>query len=386
MKESAREFMVVAVKQLFERIARGDVRFTDQVPETVRQLKAVRFDGAGEPVYETIGPLVRVFARMAVNKTCDRNVEERSGNSPVEELLGEPVAVSEEVLQECSREGTFSPLAFELYKEAATVAAVCSHLYVDSGPEAALPRNQAICAGLLVRIVKFMTAVASLVSEDADRGDVVFVLNRCITESATDVRFLAVKNDEGTFDQFVSASLSSEREYYDVIQKNITARGGEILPIERRMLESIDRVCRLSGVVIGDVDSRMRNWAGGLRSRLIAIGMGDGYPMLQRMPSHAVHGTWVDLIQHHLSDVNGEGFIPDPTWSHVDSRLMLPVCLLVLAAARTYVEVFFPPLPELEPLVANLEALMGRIMAVEEAHEAWISSQGEAAGRPVSRV
>ena len=381
MKESEREFMVVAVKQVFGKIERGDVRFTDQVPETVRQIKAVRFDGAGG-AYETIGPLVRVLARMAVSKECDRKVKERSGNSPVVELLGEPVAVSEEVLQKCSAEGTFSPLAFKLYKEAATVAAVCSHLYVDSGPEAALPRNQAVCAGLLVRIVKFMTAVMSLVSEDADRGDVVFVLNRCITESATDVRFLAVKNDEGTFVQFVSASLSSEREFYDVIQKNIKARGGEPLPIERRMLDSIDKVCRLSGVAISDVDSRMRNWAGGLRSRLITIGWGDAYPMLQRIPSHAVHGTWVDLIQHHLSDVNGEGFKPDPTWSHVDSRLMLPVCLLVLAATRSYVEVFFPPLPELEPLIARLEALMGRIVAVEKAHEAWMSSQGEAANRP----
>ena len=61
---------------------------------------------------------------------------------------------------------------------------------------------------------------------------------------------------------------------------------------------------------------------------------------------------------------------------------MLPVCLLVLAAARSYVELFFPTLPELEPLIARLEALMGRIVAVEKAHEAWMSSQGEAANRP----
>ena len=376
MKELEREFIILAVKRLFEKIKSGNIRFTDQVPETVKQVEAVRFDRAGEPVYETIGPLVRALARMAVGKEFGREVEERRVDSPVGELFDEPVAVTEEVLQACSTEGACSPLAFELYKETATVVAVCSHLYVDSGREAALPRNQAVCAGLLVRIVKFMTAVAHLISEDADRGDVVFALNRCITESATDVRFLAIKNDEQIFDQFVGASLSSEREFYDVIQKNIKARGGEILPIERRMLDAIDRVCRLSGVSIRDVDPRMRNWAGGLRSRLIAIGMGDGYPMLQRIPSHAVHGTWVDLVQHHLSEVNGDGFKPDPTWSHVDSRLMLPLCLLVLTAARTYAEVFFPRLPELEPLVARVDALMGRIMAVEEAHEAWMSGQG----------
>ncbi len=55
-----------------------------------------------------------------------------------------------------------------------------------------------------------MTAVASLVADDPDRADVVFALNRSITESATNLRYLLAKNEEQVFDQFVKAGLASE--------------------------------------------------------------------------------------------------------------------------------------------------------------------------------
>ena len=371
MTGSEEEFIVIAVAELFEEIKRGEVRFTESVPQTIREVKAVRFDRQGKPIYNTIGPLVRALARMVVGQNREREAERCQQASEVLKLLGQQVSVTDEVLQECTAKSSFSPLAFELYKETVRALAVCSHLYASSSTEeASLPRNQAICAGLLVRIAKFMTAVASLVAEDPDRADVVFALNRSITESATDLRYLLAKNEERAFGQFVKAGLASEREPCDLIQKNIALRGGEALPIERRMLKSIEKVFRLSGVAIEDVPGKMANWAGGLRNRLVAIGEGDAYPMLQRIPSHAVHGTWVDLLQHHLADAGDGGFRPDPTWSRVDSRLMLPVCVLVLVAARTYLQAFFFRRPELKLLLERIEDLMRRIMAVDEAEEA----------------
>lgn len=44
---------------------------------------------------------------------------------------------------------------------------------------------------------------------------------------------------------------------------------------------------------------------------------------------------------------------------------MLPVCVLVLAAAHAYVTAFFPPLPELEPLFERMFDLERRIVAVD---------------------
>jgi len=377
MDEQEKRFIIFAVKKLFDKIKEGQVKFASTVPQTLEQVKAVRFNEGGEPIFESIGPLVRALARGVVGHDLEEAAKERERASLVHSYLGEPVAVNDDVLKECASKRSFSPLAFELYKETVTVLAVCSHAHTGRTPEdCVLPRNQAICAGLLVRIAKFMTAVASLVSQDAERGDVVFALNRSIMESATNLRFLVLKNEDRFFDQFVRFSLAPERELYDLIQQNIEGRGGESLPIEERMLKSIARVCRLSGVAITDVAPKMGDWGGGLRNRLTALGQGETYVAQQRGPSHAVHGTWVDLVQRHLTAVEG-GFQPDPTWTRVDSRLMLPTCVLVLAAAHAYIDAFFPPLPELEPLFERMADLEERIRAVDRAHEAWFSSRDD---------
>src|SRR5205823_14501044 len=88
-----------------------------------------------------------------------------------------------------------------------------------------LERNQAICSGLLVRIVKFMRGSLAILSHGDDLGEVILTHLRCIGESAINVRFLILKNDDSLFDQFVKVSLGPERELYDIIKKNITQRG-----------------------------------------------------------------------------------------------------------------------------------------------------------------
>jgi hypothetical protein len=152
------------------------------------------------------------------------------------ELLGDPVSVGPfNTRADAERTG------FELYREAAIVVAVASHLYVSENPKTkALTRDQAVCVGLLVRIAKFMSVVLRLASGDK-YGDVVLALNRCILESATNLEFLAKSDSAELFEKFRRHSLGPERELYDTIQKNISGRDGEVWPIEKRMLRSIDR-------------------------------------------------------------------------------------------------------------------------------------------------
>lgn len=51
-----------------------------------------------------------------------------------------------------------------------------------------------------------------------------------------------------------------------------------------------------------------------VRERMKAIDEEYLYLVVQRIPSHAVHGSWVDLLLHHL-DEHGGGFAPDSQWS-----------------------------------------------------------------------
>jgi hypothetical protein len=282
------------------------------------------------------------------------------------------VPISDEILQECLSKKSFSPISFELYKETATVVSVAAHVYfgVESPDKFALPRNQATCAGLLVRISKFMVAMAKLMVDLDGCGEVVTALGRSVMESATNLRFLVLKNEDRFFDQFVKFSLSPERELYDGIQKNIARRGGDVLPIEQRMMNSIDRVCKVSDVKIEEVPPKFRDWGGGFRNRLIALGEGERYAAQQGIQSHAVHGTWVDLVMRHLEVVDG-GFRTYTAFMPVDSRVMLPLCIAVLPAARAYLDTFLPSVPELEPLYERLADLEERILKVNDADEKW---------------
>jgi hypothetical protein len=288
-----------------------------------------------------------------------------------DELLGNPVAVDDAVLARAIDESTCSALAFELYKEATTVIVVAAHLAGTT--DGVLPRNQAICVGLLVRIGKFMAAVMQLSAED-NRREVVLSLNRSILESAVNLRFLLTKNSADMFDAFVKATLGPERELYDVIQNNISARDGKRLPIEERMLGSIERVVRLSGMTIDKVSPKRQEWGGSLRDRLKAIGEETYYLFVQRIPSHAVHGSWVDLLLHHL-DEKEDGFVPDSEWKGVDARLFNPIALLVLKAAGQYLKQSYGDAPQTEALRARIVDLGKRISRADAAHEQWMQNR-----------
>src|SRR3981189_2923110 len=182
--EEEREFLVLAVKLLFRRSKEGKLTFVrDRVPQTLEALARVRFEQNGDPIFETISGPVRALANMVYTQEIEqleKEAEERERNSPVHDLLGTVTEINDEVLRGCTRSSDFSRLAFELYKETGIVLAVSSHSYSGETPgDEGLPRNQAICAGLLVRIAKFMIAVTQLVatSDSGDRGDVVLALN-----------------------------------------------------------------------------------------------------------------------------------------------------------------------------------------------------------------
>ncbi len=267
-------------------------------------------------------------------------------------------------------------VAFELYKEAGSVVNLAAHLLDETASvKGGWPRNQAICAGLMIRICKFMLVVTQL-SAKGDRAEVVSALCRSINESAINLEFLVNTNDDKYFDQFVKFSLGPERELYDTIQAKIAARGGDVRPIEHRMLKSINDVCQASGVKIEEVNRRYGDWGGGLRERLKALNKEERYIAMQRIPSHAVHGTWVDLYLNHLEhDSKTDVFTPYPKFSWVDERHLGPIAIFVLEATKPYLMRFFVHVPETKLLLERIDDLQGRIQEVGTFHEGLIAKK-----------
>jgi Family of unknown function (DUF5677) len=261
-------------------------------------------------------------------------------------------------------------VAFELYKETGVVVRVVAHLLdEDAAAKGGWSRNQAICAGLMIRIYKFMLVVVQL-SAKGNRAEVVSALNRSIMESAVNLEFLVNKTDDKFFDQFVKFSLGPEKELYDVIQAEIAARSGKVLPIEERMLKSINNVCQASAVKIEDVDQKYGDWGGGIKERLKVLNKEELYLAVQRIPSHAVHGTWVDLIMNDLKHDSKTGvFCPRPEFSFVDAGLLGAPAIFALEATKPYLERFFSGIPESKLLLERIDDLEHRIREAGAAHE-----------------
>lgn len=288
------------------------------------------------------------------------------------EMLGPPVEVNEQILREAETANGYDELAFDLYREAAMLVFVASQVVpTQSDGRALLPRDQAACVGLLVRISKFMNVILQL-SQIGDRREIVLSLNRSLLESAVNLKVLSAA-DPALFDEFVRSALGPEKELLDTTKANIAERGGEAWPIEKRMQRSLERIFRLSNVVSSTIDKRHRDWGGTFRERLRSIDEEAFYLYIQRIPSHAVHGTWVDLLLHHLTE-KGDGFLPDPDWKSIDARILLPEATYVLESLRAYLQRFWASYEEMTSAMARLESLSERIAVTDAAHERFIGS------------
>ena len=292
----------------------------------------------------------------------------------IHDWLPQRVEVTAKVIDDYREKRLLSKLCLQLYQETGSLCVLCANADIG-GKESkwVFDRKQAICAGLLIRIAKFMLAVIRL-SAGQEHGEVIMALNRSITESAVNLRFLISKNDDELFESFVRTSLSTEREFYDLVMRHIDQRG-ETLVIEERILKSIGRVASLSGVDIQEVDPGFHRWAGGLRQLYEALGQPERYVTEERMGSHAVHGTWVDLVLNHLRPVNG-GFAIDSDPTASDGKLRWPIGLIALEAAQAYVMEFFKDVSGSRILYDRITDLMERTLAVGTARDDWSVAEG----------
>lgn len=371
------EFNKLAVKLLFQHMRDGILTLAHIETKLAPAMDLVKFDQDGYPVLETVQPIVMSFAKATAwmeQERLSREEKDREDKSEIHGMFPQRVDVPAGTLADRTNAGglELDKLAFELYKETAGILIVCGSTLVsyEELTELKFNRNQAICVGLLVRIVKFMRATLAILSHGDDLGEVILALLRCIGESAINVRYLILKNDDSLFDKYVKVSLGPEGEMYDMIKENIEKRKGEPLPVEVRMLASIERLCKISGIKIAEVDRKHREWGGTMRGRLKTLGIEKLYAVVQRIPSHAVHGTWADLALHHLETRSG-GFVAKFEDSPVDTRILAPICLFVLAAVKDYYERFLAHSPEARPLNTRIDDLIDRLERVNSAHEEW---------------
>jgi len=290
-------------------------------------------------------------------------------DSPAHQYLVPRVSVPEDVLVGIRSPEEVLALALAVFRETGQVLAVCAFSHLDDRGDGRmrLPRGQAVCAAHLHHISSFMLGLARLVDVRGAQ-EVGHVLSRCIFEAVVNVRFLMRKGDPALFERFMRSGLGPERELYELIMRNIAARGGSVQQIETRMLTSIRSVCQESGLRIEELDPKPGDWAGNLRQRMEALQLPDHYVSLQRLPSHAMHATWTDLVVNHLR-YHSDGYELETRQREIDARLLTPVACMVVDAARDYLTTFLGDHAAARPLYERLDDLTARLRTVDRLHE-----------------
>ena len=277
-------------------------------------------------------------------------------------------------MRKCQETGDYAPVLFEWYKFVGSLNAVVAHVQHDSPAFRDMPKlHYYVLIGLLNRCARLMLSNVAL-SHEGQFGETTAIVDRCIFESAVKITWLCIDPSPDKFTRFLADGLRTEVEFKATIDANITSRKGDALPIETRMLASIDNHIKSAGLTESTVlDAKKLPDMAGLLS---AIGFNRlMYVVGQRLGSHHVHGTWSSLLFHYLeeSPAGSREFVPrgHECATHVNQFVFVPK--MVLGAMSAYVRYAFN-----ESDASLLEGLFDSV--AEEIDELYITAAGGSLG------
>jgi hypothetical protein len=235
-------------------------------------------------------------------------------------------------------------------------------------------RDQAAVGGNVVRLSKLLSAFLDQTVQK--RYETSTILSRLAFETIVNARYLIANFSPELIDSYVRHSLKHERRLSDTIQANIQKRGGAVLSIEQRMLNSIDRAARIAGITLDSVDLKDRAPWGGkdLRQKAEAVDLGRAYLAVFGGMSHNVHGAWHDLYQFHFETDEKGAFTPNLEWGRPRPQPLFALGHLALDAVADFLE-FIGGEAAIGQLRDQLQDLNARIDSADRAHEAYLSGK-----------
>jgi Family of unknown function (DUF5677) len=290
----------------------------------------------------------------------------------LERVEYEPYEPDWRSLGETDQEDVFAEAAFELLKDIAqtNVVAVCIEERDDEGAPIPMTRDAAILGALLVRCMKLTHGLLQTASDR--RMELLNLFIRPLIESAVNLRFLLELGNPDVFQDFVVYSFRADRQLRERIRTHITEAGGTATPIQARILDSIDRSLKRSGV--GQDDRPTGAWPQRIFDRFDQLGLNDEYLFQFSVQSHYVHGNWHELLSYHLRKHEG-GFLLDTSWGDVRPQPLLAATLVLGQATRSYLDTVPMAAPERALLVGRLERAVARVLRVGELHESFLTKR-----------
>lgn len=281
--------------------------------------------------------------------------------------------VEESVLSTFTTERQHFGVAFDLFRETSAYVCILASTTIGDGPSWGV--QQAIIGGNLVRLFKLMCFVME--ESIKYRDELMSILIRLLAECVINLRYLIRENSDDLSQSYISNSLQHERALAQSIRENISNRGGEFLPIEKRMLSSIERTFRNSGISETDLPKKkIRNWGDkNLYEKAEIVGLADAYSAIFGGPSRNVHGGWQDLLQYHLECESPGKFKPKLEFSKPRPQVIYALNQLVAETMLEYIEKLDHE--ELRPIERRTEDAIQRNYLANDMHEEYLVSKHE---------
>lgn len=294
-------------------------------------------------------------------------------NSTKDSLLPKTPTFSNELVEQCIESGDFRPILFEWYK---FVGLFCSTVACISPDSPALreipPVHYAVLIGLLNRCSRLMMANVRL-SSTGKYGETTRLLDRSIAETAVKIQWLCHKDDIDIFVRYLADGLQKDMILKRQIKKNIENRNADILVIEQRMLNSIDECIQLSGLSEQEINDAKK--IPDFASMCNNLNFPDiFYTAIQRMGSHAVHGTWSDLIFNYLRHENGQRLYPRDHEIETQDVQFIVIIRLVLGAMKYFLNYVISNSSEISDFISVIENVDGEMAEIQRL--AWTSDFG----------
>jgi hypothetical protein len=206
-------------------------------------------------------------------------------------------------------------------------------------------------------------------------GETTAIVDRCIFESAVKLVWLCEAPLHDRFERFTAEGLKTELEFRDTINANIAARDGGVLPIEKRMLVSIENHVQSSGLTFEEIAAAKK--CPDLASMIDALGHDRLlYLIGQKIGSHHVHGTWPSLRFHYLEENESGDLRPrdHDCDTHVNQYVFIPK--IVLRAVEAFVR----------GVVADAEGQKAFLEVLESVHDEINAVNAEVVGDDFARA
>jgi hypothetical protein len=279
-----------------------------------------------------------------------------------------PPTFSGELIEQCTRSRDFRPILFEWYKFVGTFCNTVACIALDSPALRRIPSvHYAVLTGLLNRCSRLMLSNVRL-SSTGKYGETTRLLDRSVSETAVKVQWLCHKDDRDSFVRYLADGLKKDLILKKQIEENIKNRSGDILVIEQRMLGSIEECMDLSGLSEQEIDDakRLPDFARMCQD----LNLGDlFYTAIQRMGSHAVHGTWSDLVFNYLRYENDQGFYPRDHEIETQDVQFLVVIRLVLESMKHFLNYILADVSEVSEFISTIKTIDEEMIKIQ--HLAW---------------